>query len=266
MGPPPVNVDPLTPASAPRLSRTVHDWLLPGHGLRTGEYTLAGFSEAASHAGGDHYDWLELDDGRLLVTLADVSGHGLESAIVTAACRAYARAVLTGAEPLPEQMRRLNEWVCRDLPDGRFVTFVACVLDPRAHTAEILSAGHGPYFVVRGRTNHVRAHGAHGLPLGVEAETPYLETLRVQLDPTDALVLISDGFVEVASRDREWLGVDRFADALSHVASASPLGMIEAARASASAFADGQPPRDDMTMVVVKRDADPPPSARAPMS
>ena len=87
-------------------------------------FLVAAFCEPAAFAGGDFFDWFVAADGRIVLCLGDVTGHGVGPALLAAECRAYAR-VLLRQIPLDEAMNRLNDLMYGDLEEGRFVTFVA---------------------------------------------------------------------------------------------------------------------------------------------
>ena len=152
------------------IARQIQQGLLPTAKPDLPGYDISGWSRSANKTGGDYYDWQTLPDGRLLVSLADVSGHGIGPALVAAVCRAYARAsVASNAESLDGIIDRLNALLMDDMPDGRFVTFVGILVDPKQNRAQMISAGHGPLF------RCIQAHGeliesdADGLPLGTGA-------------------------------------------------------------------------------------------------
>lgn len=108
-----------------------------------------GFGAATScrSNGGDYYDWQPLPDGKILLALADVTGHGIGPALLAAVCRAYARTNFAADNGLLSAMTRINASLSADLREGRFVTFVAAICTPGKSGVELLSAGHGPLFL-----------------------------------------------------------------------------------------------------------------------
>ena len=130
-------------------------------------YDIAGWSQAAEQTGGDYFDWQPLADGRLAVSLADVTGHGIGPALVTAVCRAYSRATFSTDEEIGAQLDRINNLLVEDLPAGRFVTFVVALVDPRANHVRLLSAGHGPLYLYTRANDTVQEFDAHDIPFGL---------------------------------------------------------------------------------------------------
>lgn len=126
------------------IARSIQQGLLPQNPPQLDGFEIAGWNQPADQTGGDYFDWQELADGRLAVSLADVTGHGIGPALVTAVCRAYARASFPSDSELESVMKQLNNLLFEDLPPERFVTFVVALLDPATSEIQLLSAGHAP--------------------------------------------------------------------------------------------------------------------------
>src|SRR6201982_4106813 len=106
------------------IARSIQQSLLP---TRIEGYEIAGWNRSADATGGDYFDWTQLEDGSLIVTLADVTGHGIGPALLASVCRAYARASFNPGDSLANVMQRINKSFGGDLLPGRFATFVAAV-------------------------------------------------------------------------------------------------------------------------------------------
>lgn len=234
------------------IARKIQRGLLPTAAPTIEGFDVAGWSEAADQTGGDYYDWSTSPDGKLIVTIADVTGHGIGPAIMASVCRAYARATLSDSEPLSNLLEQLNRLVHADTRGEQFVTFLAGVLDPESHTMLVASAGHGPVLLFSARTGLVEEIQTHGLPLGIMAQM-FLEPIsEVRFEPGDVLFLISDGFFEWMNAAGEQFGVERLARSLHAAADLSASAIIESVRAAVLSFTAGTEQPDDMTAVVVK--------------
>src|SRR5262245_44882289 len=156
------------------IARQIQRGLLPTKVPDTPGFEIEGWSQAADQTGGDYFDWMELPDGGTLITLADVSGHGIGPALITAVCRAYMRAaaVDTGMA-LEEVISRVNGLLQMDLPTGRFVTAAVGVLRPDASEMLLVSAGQAPLFFYRAASGTVENWAADDLPLGVAASVDF---------------------------------------------------------------------------------------------
>src|SRR5271170_4208072 len=129
------------------VARSIQQSLLPTSMPEVEGFDIAAWNQPADQTGGDFFDWQLLSEGKVLVALADVTGHGIGSALLAAVCRAYARANFSGNGSLFAAMEKVNAALAADLKEGRFVTFVAAICTPGSPRVELLSAGHGPLFL-----------------------------------------------------------------------------------------------------------------------
>lgn len=236
-----------------RVARTIQKGLLPKQSPDLPGYEIAGWSQPAEETGGDYYDWQPLPDGRLAVSLADVSGHGIGPALVTAACRAYSRASVPNGGALPALMNRINMLLVEDLPDNRFVTFAIVVLDPPSGRLELLSAGHGPIVIYNSAEDRLYDFPAQGIPFGITSTFDYGEALTMNLSPGDFVVLLTDGFHEWAGPGDEQFSLERVRQAIRAAKDLPAQELIAHLYAQARAFAQGINQQDDLTAVVIKR-------------
>ncbi len=213
------------------------------------EYQAA--SEEAK-VGGDFYDVIDLDEGRIGVLIGDVVGKGLDAAIRVAAVR-YAVRSYAYLNPSPGLvMTRANDALCRDTEEGlgvgQMLTGLFLVVDPQQRTVMHANGGHEPPFVVR-PDGLVREVKVQGQILGVVPGYCYPEaTLR--LEPGDIVVVLTDGITE-AGRNSEMLGVDGVLDILSLHASESPAEIARALLEEALSRSSGKL-RDDAAILALR--------------
>ncbi len=239
------------------VAQSIQQALLPDCPPSIAGYDVAGWNRPADQTGGDYYDWQQLSDQRWIVTLADVSGHGIGPALVTAACRAYVRASAQHQADLSSLANYINRLLCDDLPDGRFITMASVLLRAGDDRVALLSAGHGPIVLFASARGSVDSLAAHGLPLAVEADIPFGSAQVLDMKPGDVLALATDGFSEWArvgpQGRREEFGVERLRSALMRNATLDAAGIVKAITAEVTAFVDPAPQQDDLTIVVIKR-------------
>ncbi|MBL8763099.1 MAG: SpoIIE family protein phosphatase [Phycisphaerae bacterium] len=239
------------------VARSIQRALLPRSVPSIQGFDIAGWNRPADQTGGDYYDWQVLPDGNWIVTLADVSGHGVGPAMVTAACRAYVRASSDRYAEFGTLTSRINRLLAEDLSDGRFVTMVSVLIDPVSGSLALLSAGHGPIALYISKTGQVCDIMPRDVPLAIVPDTCYGPAQTITLAPGDVLALITDGLVEWARPGgggrHEQFGMNRLRDSLRRHAGRSAVEMIEAVAADVAAFARSEPQQDDLTMVVIRR-------------
>jgi serine phosphatase RsbU (regulator of sigma subunit) len=237
------------------MARSIQQGLLPRQPPTSPQFDIAGWNQPADATGGDYFDWQELGDGRIAVSLADVSGHGIGPALVMAVCRAYARASFPSAKDLPEVMTRLNELLVKDLPSERYVTMVVAWLDPANSQLELLSAGHGPLLRYDVAKDQFQSLEPQGIPFGLFPGFQYGSPHRFELAPGDLLVLTTDGFFEWANSQDEQFGLSRLQETIRSACHLPAREIITRLHADVVKFAGGTAQQDDLTAVVVKRKA-----------
>jgi len=235
------------------IAREIQRGLLPVHQPTLPGYDLAGWSQPADQTGGDYYDWQSLSDRATVITIADVTGHGVGPALVTAVCRAYARATFPYDADVGRVLDRINAQLSEDLQAGRFVTYVVAMLLPATNTLKLLSAGHGPFFFYSASENRIHSYIAHDIPLGLSADVGYGPPTILTMQPGDILVLITDGFFEWANSRGEQFGTQRIEEAILHAKDSSSVQLIKHVHDEVMRFAEGTAQLDDLTAVVLKR-------------
>lgn len=234
------------------IAHKVQQGLLPSKAPVVEGYDLFSFYAAALHVGGDYFNYVPLPGGRLACVLADVSGKGVSAALVMANLAGEVRYRLA-SEPDPlAAVAAINDTFCGNGWDERFATFVVVVLDPAAHRARIVNAGHLPVFL-RSADGSVAEIGPEqeGLPLGMMPGWEYRQT-DVDILPGTTMVLFTDGVSEAMDVEDRLYGLDRLREVLAGAGgSAEEIGqriLVDVERHSA-----GQVQTDDICLVCISR-------------
>ena len=235
------------------IARSIQQGLLPTTSPTIEGFEIAGWNQPADETGGDYYDWQQRADGRVVVILADVTGHGIGAALVAAACRAYCRATLPDGSELEAATRHINELLVADLPVGKLVTLVTAILDPSTSRVELLSAGHGPLLLYTAADGRIQTFAAHGVPFGVAAGLPYGPAQEISLAPGDMVILMTDGFFEWMDATGEEFGVARLGETIRAASDLPPDRIISRMYEAVRDFSGGTLQADDLTAVVIKR-------------
>jgi serine phosphatase RsbU (regulator of sigma subunit) len=231
-----------------QIARQLQESLLPKGLQQTAGVEFATHFEPSAAIGGDYFDVLRVDARRLAIVVADVSGHGLSAGLRMAMIKA-ALAILIEEEAEPATiLHRLDRLLRRSGQEGpSFVTATLTFLDLEAGRAEIVNAGHPPTYLLHGGS--VREIMLPGSPLGALG-TQYGST-EIDLAPGDALVWLSDGFIEATDVDGEVFGYERTMTSLGG-ASANPTMVRDRLLESVAHYTDGRAPEDDRTLVVMR--------------
>ncbi len=193
-------------------------------------------SSARVDVGGDVYDFLTLDDGRLAIILGDVTGKGIQAAADMAMAKFSFRA-LARMHPEPgDFLARVNEVIVDEIAVGKFITMLYVLVDAKAGTVACASAGH-PAARIVGPDGGVTALAANGLALGIEADQEYVAE-EARIEPGASVVLYTDGVVE-CRRDGELYGEERLDDLLTRRSGSAPQELAEAILEDCRRFAGG---------------------------
>jgi len=236
-----------------QVARSIQQSLLPQESPIISGFEVAGWNQPADETGGDYFDWERLPDGTVIVSLADVTGHGIGPALLAAVCRAYSRASFTVGRNLRAAFEHINQSLGADLSPGRFATFVAAVCRPGCQEVELLSAGHGPLFVYSRSADHFTEMNAHALPFGILASFQSEPPTCLQLHSGDLVLLATDGFFEWENDAGEAFGLQRMEDVIRAFRDFSPKDIIANLYQTVLKFSNGTEQQDDLTAVIIKR-------------
>lgn len=206
-------------------------------------------SSARVDVGGDVYDFMELSDGRLAVTLGDVTGHGIEAAADMAMAKFVFRSLAREHSEPSDFLQSANDVIVDEIAPGKFITMVYVVIDATSGKVAVAGAGHPAPRLVDA-AGRVTSLDAAGLVLGVERTQTYDE-VKATLGVGDAIVLYTDGVLE-ARRDGELYGAERLDRLLAERSSLEPGQLARAVLDDCRAFAQGEL-ADDCAVVVVRR-------------
>ena len=216
-------------------------------------YELQGISFPCYEIGGDYYDFIERADGRMIVTLGDVSGKGTAAALLMSSLHAAVHAQASSHSSLAETISAVNKYLADNIPSNRFITLFYAELDPLTGSVSFINAGHNPPLIVHA-AGTVENLSAGGLPLGIKPDADYREG-RASLQHSDVLVIYSDGVSEAQSPAGEEFGAERLYQVVANNLSASAAGIRDRIESALTKWAQGTPAADDITLVIVKRQA-----------
>jgi len=231
-----------------RQARRIQLAWLPARSARIGNLQIAAANEAASHISGDFYDWFELPDGRTVVTIGDVTGHGMAAAFLMATAQLLIRTTMLRVGEPGRCLEEVNRQLCGQVFSGQFVTALIVAIDSARAQFQAATAGHFPPLLDDG-TGMRPVPMCSQLVLGVQEEQSY-PTETVSLPDEFALVLYTDGLVEVRGPDGSQFTCERLCQAAGRENSADDMvrGIIEEVRR----FVGPGALADDLTLVAVR--------------
>ena len=214
-------------------------------------YEFQGISFSCYEIGGDYYDFIPREDGRMVVALGDVSGKGTAAALLMSSLHAAVHAQIAARSSLDNVVDSVNTYLSENTPTNRFVTLFIGELDPATGHMRYINAGHNPP-VVGHADGRISQLDSGGLPLGLMSEAQY-ESGEIHLSSGDALVVYSDGVSEATNLNDEEFGMERLIEVIQKNLNGSASGMRDKVESALSSFTQNAPANDDITLLIVKR-------------
>ncbi|HEX9119550.1 MAG TPA: SpoIIE family protein phosphatase, partial [Terriglobales bacterium] len=235
-----------------RLAREVQQRFYTGAAISGAGFDIASAAYPALETGGDYLDLFSLADGRICIGIGDVSGHGLDSALVMALTRAYVRSFAQVETDLAKVLSSVNRMLIADhLENDRFVTLLLVCLDGPNGSLSYASAGHISGFLMNGSGKIESVLESSGPPLGL-FDHPHFVTSALPLAPQQLVILLTDGAAETTTSEDVDFGTDRVLEYVRDHRHHSARELAEGIYRAARAFAGDEPQRDDVTDVIIK--------------
>ena len=233
-----------------RVARLIQQTLLPKEIPELPGWQISSYYQPAREVGGDFYDFLYFEDGRMGIVIGDVTDKGVPAALVMATTRSILRSIAHASISPGKVLEQANDLLHPDIPPKMFVTCLYAILDPVSGHLEYANAGHDlPHWRHNGKVTELRATG---MPLGLMPEMFY-EEKEVTLGAGDSVLFYSDGLVEAHNPQREMFGFPRLARLLEEKGHGTPA--IDYLLAELSVFTGKDwEQEDDVTLVTLRRE------------
>lgn len=233
------------------LAQKAQENLLPQYFPELEGLEVTGRSIPAQVVGGDYFDFLLLEGGRLVAVIGDVMGKGMAAATLMFILRSTLRAILSDEKDLSRVLSRLNSIVGDDLRRaGAFATFCILVFEPYLGRVRCYNAGHHyPLFYKGGKVDRLITNG---IALGLHEKYIYKDSRVLELSSDDVVLLYTDGLVEARNQRGEKFGLARLKEVLQENAGRSAAGIQEVVIDAVKQFAGDTSQKDDITLAVIK--------------
>ena len=226
--------------------------LLPSRYPEGNSFQVYGRMEPARNVGGDFFDVLDRDLGRLGVVVADVSDKGVPAALFMMSSRTLMRAMSIGSAAPGDVLASVNDLLFEDNDSIMFVTLFYAVYDPEQGTLTYANGGHNPPLLVHSDGSSEELPMTGGIALGLVPDFEF-EEHTVRLTPGDALIMYSDGVTEAMNEDQEEFGVHRLVDTFEASPPVDAEGTTGRVFEAVHQFAGDADQSDDITCLVLHR-------------
>ncbi|MEW6413159.1 MAG: PP2C family protein-serine/threonine phosphatase [Candidatus Zixiibacteriota bacterium] len=241
------------------IAREIQKSILP-EGFPSGKsFEIAGVYRSAREVGGDYYDFIEFDNNRLGVVVADVSGKSLPGMLVMLLTRDIIKKVARHPQRPSQILSEVNRELAANIKKGMFVTMFFGILDQATGCFTFASAGHNPllwYDSVQGECKLIKTKG---FPLGMTSAAQFsarIEDGEIRLSESDWIIQYTDGINEARNNRSEEFGMERFMHAVTRYNSLQPKDLVSKTIVDIESFAAGSEQSDDITLIALKWSGD----------
>jgi serine phosphatase RsbU (regulator of sigma subunit) len=214
-------------------------------------YEFQGISFSCYEIGGDYYDFIPRENGKMIVALGDVSGKGTAAALLMSSMHAAMHGQVAAKTPLHPMVVSINQYLAENTPANRFITLFVAELDPETGILSFINAGHNPPLIARS-DGTIEQLESSGLPLGLMDFAEY-ELGEARLNSGDVLFIYSDGVSEANNITEDEFGMERLITVIGENVTRSASGIRDRVEAALSEFTGTAAPNDDITLVIVKK-------------
>jgi len=214
-------------------------------------YKLAAINIPAGQTSGDLYDFVQLENGKIVFCLGDVSGKGLPAALIMANLQSLLHTFpLINASP-SYCVSKANQIIEKATSREKFITLFFGILDSVNHKITYTNAGHESPFFIHNRSSSQLSEG--GLPAGIFENAVYDEE-NIDIQPGDLLVVFSDGIADATNTSGQFFTEERFKNLLIKNIDESPQKIIDIVRNELTNYTANEPQFDDITLCIIKRE------------
>ena len=204
--------------------------------------------EPAREVGGDLYDFFMIDQDRLVLVIADVSGKSIPAALFMMEAKTLIREIAHQDIPIDRIMERVNNGLCAFNEEELFITTWMMIVNLATGKALEVNAGHTQPALCRSRGHYRMVRNEHDLPLGIMENMPFT-VHEWQLEPGDRIFVYTDGINEAENISGEQFGTDRLLAALNEKRHAPQKEALAFVAESVHRFTGDIPQTDDMTIL-----------------
>jgi sigma-B regulation protein RsbU (phosphoserine phosphatase) len=238
------------------LAAEVQKSLLPQSKPDVQGLDIAGRNVSCDEIGGDYFDFLwrrENPKGPFTVAVGDITGHGVDSALLMTSARAFLRMRASQPGTMSEIITAMNRHLTSDvLETGRFMMLFYLTVDSQKDRMNWVRAGHDPAILYDPHRDTFEELKGSGVALGVNGAFKYEENHRKGLSNGQIIAIGTDGIWEAFNKKGKMFGKQRLRDIIRHNATAGADDILNAVYHQIGQFTDGQKTEDDITLVVLK--------------
>jgi Serine phosphatase RsbU, regulator of sigma subunit len=238
------------------IARDIQRILLPAEAPAINGFQISGMSVPARQVSGDYFDYIRVDDERLGVAIADVSGKGVPASLIMAICRSVLRSEAARNPSPADVLRKVNRQLYPDIKEDMFISMAYLILDHLRHGITLARAGHDAPLLYKQQSQTVTPVKSPGMVVGIDSGSVFdrLTTdFAVPLERDDCLVLYTDGVTEALNAEEDEFGLDRMIQSVRASATDGAQTIVKRIIEDVRNFTGSVPQNDDITLIAIRK-------------
>ena len=238
------------------IARDIQRILLPAEAPAINGFQISGLNVPARQVSGDYFDYIRVDDERLGVAIADVSGKGVPASLIMAICRSVLRAEAARNPSPADVLRKVNRQLYPDIKEDMFISMAYLILDHQRDRVTLARAGHDAPLLYKRASQSVTPVKSPGMVVGIDSGNVFdrLTTdFAVPLERDDCLVLYTDGVTEALNTEGDEFGLDRMIQSVRASATDGAQTIVKRIIEDVRNFTGSLPQNDDITLIAIRK-------------
>jgi sigma-B regulation protein RsbU (phosphoserine phosphatase) len=238
------------------IARDIQRILLPAEAPAINGFQISGISVPARQVSGDYFDYIQVDNERLGVAIADVSGKGVPASLIMAICRSVLRAEAARNPSPADVLRKVNRQLYPDIKEDMFISMAYLILDHQRDGVTLARAGHDAPLLYKGHSQTVTPVKSPGMVVGIDSGNVFdriTVDFAVPLERDDCLILYTDGVTEALNNDGDEFGLDRMIQSVRASATDGAQTVVKRVIEEVRNFTGSSPQHDDITLIAIRK-------------
>jgi sigma-B regulation protein RsbU (phosphoserine phosphatase) len=238
------------------IARDIQRILLPAEAPTIDGFQISGLNVPARQVSGDYFDYIQVDDERLGVAIADVSGKGVPASLIMAICRSVLRAEAARNPSPADVLRKVNRQLYPDIKEDMFISMAYLILDHERDGVTLARAGHDAPLLYKRQSQTVTPIKSPGMVVGIDSGNVFdrlTVDFAVPLERDDCLVLYTDGVTEALNSDGDEFGIDRMIQTVRASATDGAQTIVKMIIEDVRNFTGSFPQNDDITLIAIRK-------------
>ena len=238
------------------IARDIQRILLPSEAPAIDGFQISGINVPARLVSGDYFDYIRVDDERLGVAIADVSGKGVPASLIMAICRSVLRAEAARNPSPADVLRKVNRQLYPDIKEDMFISMAYLILDHHRDSITLARAGHDAPLLYKHQSQTVTPVKSPGMVVGIDSGNVFdrlTVDFAISLERDDCLVLYTDGVTETLNAEGDEFGLDRVIQTVRARANDGAQAIVKKIIQDVRDFTGSLPQNDDITLIAIRK-------------